>query len=130
MTPLMLWIAQGRKKRDREHSSIARMKSDVHRKSLEDLSQSANLDDISPNQVVRQRERRITTNQHKAPRCLEISLPVIRGMKDSTVEPVQDFFNDQSFDAWEFNVFELENVTKGHSLWFLGMIIFWALYRP
>ena len=53
-----------------------------------------------------------------------MALPMIRGMKDDSVEPVQKFFESNSFDAWEFDLFELEVLTKNHSLWFLGMILF------
>jgi len=136
LTPLMRWIAQGKQKRKKEESTqIHHQKSGVHRHSLEDLSKAANLEELKEKTKVKKDEdedsqvddteednqRRIS---HKAVKCLEIALPVIRGMKDETVEPVQKFFEDHSFDAWEFNVFDLDEITKGHSLWFLGMILF------
>jgi len=40
------------------------------------------------------------------------------------VEPIQEFFEQNHFDAWEFDVFQLDKITKSHSLWFLGMILF------
>ena len=85
------------------------MRSDVHRKSLQDLT-------MKPG------KEKSTNN--KGPQCLEIAIPVIQGMQDDTVEPLQKFFEEQHFDAWHFDVFELHRITKNHSLWFIGMILF------
>jgi calcium/calmodulin-dependent 3',5'-cyclic nucleotide phosphodiesterase len=147
MTPLMRWIAQGKKKRV-EHSEqeegsfhVRHLHSDVHRRSLEDIGK-ADLSELrkgadggadgphhfkkekSKHHVKRQSSHANDGGGRSTPKCLEIALPVIRDMKDETVEPVQQFFEKSSFDAWEFNVFELEDLTKNHSLWFLGMILF------
>ena len=62
--------------------------------------------------------------ESKGPQCLEIAIPVIQGMQDDTVEPVQNFFEQQHFDAWHFDVFELHRITNNHSLWFIAMILF------
>jgi len=135
MTPLMRWIAQGRK---------------THKKTLlpktsgdsEMRSYSSSMRDSGPGLVTFDEE--VSTNNSESPqsahrssetstarklrrarpRCLEVALPSIRGMKDETVEPLQNFFEANHFDAWEFNVFELDEITKKHSLWFLGMILF------
>ncbi|GMI10241.1 hypothetical protein TrLO_g6743 [Triparma laevis f. longispina] len=128
MTPLMRWIAQGSKRRKKKNrlgnneesfnesgrvstssSIVSRHKSDVHRKSLLDLTEKKSVR---------------VDGDGKSPQCLEIAIPVIQGMQDDTVEPVQKFFEQQHFDAWHFDVFELHRITNNHSLWFIGMILF------
>eukprot|EP00519_Triparma_laevis_P008382 CAMPEP_0182514588 /NCGR_PEP_ID=MMETSP1321-20130603/36023_1 /TAXON_ID=91990 /ORGANISM="Bolidomonas sp., Strain RCC1657" /LENGTH=434 /DNA_ID=CAMNT_0024721815 /DNA_START=25 /DNA_END=1329 /DNA_ORIENTATION=+ len=135
MTPLMRWIAQGKKKRKKKNkytknaeefsfsdsgristtmssTSVARHPSDVKRKSMLDLTSRKGSSLHQSN------------DEFKGPQCLEIAIPVIQGMQDDTVEPVQNFFEQQHFDAWHFDVFELHRITNNHSLWFIAMILF------
>ena len=48
----------------------------------------------------------------------------MKEMHDETVEPLQKFFEKQHFDAWHFDIFELHEISHGHALWFIGMILF------
>jgi calcium/calmodulin-dependent 3',5'-cyclic nucleotide phosphodiesterase len=147
MTPLMKWIAMGkqrkvgvdkkvkeksekskRSKRKGDGSFTKRSRSDVHRKSLRELAggpqESGRISGGLPAQLMDRKARQSKRQNQKSPQMLEISLPQMRDMQDDTIEPLQKFFEDQHFDAWHFNVFELEKLTKNHSLWFLGMILF------
>lgn len=116
-----------------KNGSFKRARSDVHRKSLRELAggpaESGRSPGIIQNQIRaaekkdRERSRSERSRSQKSPQMLEISIPQMRDMQDETIQPLQKFFEAQHFDAWHFNVFELEKLTKNHSLWFLGMIL-------
>jgi len=147
MTPLMRWIAQGKNKRplpkkeksgrssrekssgvrsDSSRSGVKSTKSAIHRKSLQDLaghrSHIESAKSSTKSKGVSSSFKK--TKSPKSPQMFEIALPDMVEMKDDTIEPLQKFFEEQQFDAWHFNVFSLETLTKNHSLWFIAMILF------
>ncbi|CAM9949111.1 unnamed protein product, partial [Choristocarpus tenellus] len=40
------------------------------------------------------------------------------------MEGVEALMSEKSFLSWEFDVFELEEMSNGHSLWFAAMAVF------
>jgi hypothetical protein len=49
------------------------------------------------------------------------SLP---GLSKDTLAAVHELMKDKRFLSWNFNVFELETKSNGHSLWFAAMTVF------
>ena len=131
MAPLMSWIAQGKKQRaTTEKSKMLKLNVPEGTGVAGEFPKRKSLDQIVPVKGDIDKPTRAAKTfkkdrkNRKAPQFLEICLPEIHSMKGDPVEPVQKFFERHQFDAWEFDVFELDRLTRGHSLWFLGMILF------
>ncbi|CAM9907449.1 unnamed protein product, partial [Phaeothamnion confervicola] len=59
----------------------------------------------------------------KGRRPLLLRPPMLPGMPEAGAAAVAELLRTRRFLRWEFNVFELETLSQGHSLWFAAMAV-------